>query len=78
MKYNRCKIMMAKELPIYDRAIAHYPHLATIKPARAFCFNLGLLAGVPTISIYEYEGIARVANGGEFDRNWDGTPAKLR
>lgn len=71
-------IMQAKELPIYERAIAHYPHLATIKPARPFCLNLGLLAAVPTISPLEYSGIARVANGGEFDRNWDGTPAKLR
>ena len=47
-------ILQAKELPIYERAIAYYPHLASIKFARAFCFNLGILAAVPGISMMEY------------------------
>ena len=62
-------IMRAKELQIYERAIAYYPHLASIQFARAFCFNLGNLAAVPEISMMEYTSIARVANGGEWDRN---------
>ena len=70
-------IMRAKELPIYERAIAYYPHLASIKFARAFSFNLGNLAAVPGISMMEYTSIARVANGGEWDRNWDGRPVKM-
>lgn len=70
-------ILQAKELPIYERAIAYYPHLASIKLARAFCFNLGILAAVPGISPMEYTSIARVANGGEWDRNWDGRPVKM-
>lgn len=70
-------ILQAKELPIYERAIAHYPHIATIKAARPFCFNLVLLAFVPGITLNEYTAIARVANGGEWDRNSDGRPVKI-
>lgn len=62
------KIMEAKELPIYDRAIAHYPHLSHVKTARPFCFALCQLAATPTISPLEYWAIARVANGGEWER----------
>ena len=56
----------AKDLPIYDRAVARYPHISNIRTARAFCFSLCQLAMVPGITWAEYTSIARVANGGEW------------
>lgn len=46
---------------IYDRAIAHYPHLATIKDERTLCRQLCRLATVPTITAAEYWQIAAIA-----------------
>ena len=58
------KTTLANTLPIYDRAISHYPHLATIKDAKAFCQQLCYLAAIPTITVQEYWRIAEVAQGG--------------
>ena len=69
MAFKTLMKLAAKELPIYDRAIAHYPHLSHVKTARSFCFALCNLAAVPTISQIEYWDVARVANGGEWNRN---------
>ena len=57
------KMMKATELAIYERAIARYPHLATIKPAKAFCKVLCSLEAVDTISIQEYWEIGKIAEG---------------
>ena len=58
----------ANELPIYDRAIKAYPHLAEIKTKRAFCFALCHLAAVKEIKAAEYYKVARVASGGEWEK----------
>lgn len=60
------KITNASALPIYDRAVARYPHLSTIKDAKTLCQNLCRLAAVATISPVEYWRIADVANGGKW------------
>ena len=39
----------AKDLPIYDKAIARFPHLAYAPDAKMFCLNLSRLAMVPGI-----------------------------
>ena len=62
------KLMRAKDLPIYDKTIARYPHLAHVIYARPFCFALCQLAMIPSDTIAECEAIARVACGGEWDQ----------
>ena len=49
---------------IYERAIAHYPHLSTIKDEKILCQQLCRLAAVPTITPSEYWQIAAVAESG--------------
>ena len=39
----------AKDLPIYDKAIARFPHLAYAPDAKTFCLNLSRLDMVPGI-----------------------------
>lgn len=63
------KKMLANQLPVYERAIARYPHLATIKDAKTFCRQLCYLAAVPNITIQESVRIAAVAEGGEWQAN---------
>lgn len=53
----------AKDLPIYDKAVACYPHLAHAGNAKTFCLNLSRLAAVPGIKPYDYLKIGAVANG---------------
>lgn len=53
----------ANSLPIYDRAVARYPHLSGITDAKTFCRQLSYLAAVDTISVHEYTSIAKVAEG---------------
>lgn len=60
------KTTNAKSLPIYERAVAHFPHLTTVKDAKHFCRQLCLLAAVPTITPTEYYRIAAVAEGSEW------------
>ena len=33
----------ASSLPVYDRAISYFPHLASVRDAKAFCRQLLLL-----------------------------------
>lgn len=56
----------ARSLPIYDRAIARYPHLASVVDAKAFCQALCRLEAVETITIREYMRIAAVAEGSKW------------
>ena len=54
----------AKDLPIYDKAVARYPHLAYAPDAKTFCLNLSCcLAMVPGIKFSDYFKIGAVANG---------------
>ena len=39
----------AKDLSIYDKAIARFPHLAYAPDAKMFCLNISRLAMVPGI-----------------------------
>lgn len=59
--------MKPSELPIYERAVARYPHLANLQNAKVFCDILCRLAMVPGISMLEYRKIAEVASG----RKWE-------
>ena len=59
------KITIAAALPIYDRAIAKYPHLSSILYAKAFCKALCKMAAVPTITATEYWRVAHFAEFGE-------------
>lgn len=67
------KITKAKDLPIYSRAIARYPHLAEVMDAKTFCINLCRLAAVETITPVEYWAIGAVANGMEWldEKPWE-------
>lgn len=56
----------ANLLPVYERAIKHYPQLATIKDAKTFCRELCYLAAIPTITAQEYMRVAAVAEGGKW------------
>lgn len=56
---------MAKELAIYERAIARYQHLSSVEDAKTFCRALCYLAAVPGITVMEYWEIAEIANGKE-------------
>lgn len=59
----------ASTLPVYDRAIAQYPHLRTIPDAKTFCRQLCRFVALPTITVAEYTQIAIVANGGEWRKS---------
>lgn len=39
----------AKDIPIYDKAIARFPHLAYAPDAKMFCLNFSRLVMVPAI-----------------------------
>lgn len=60
------KTLNASDLPIYERAIARFPHLSTTMYAKTFCRQLCRLAAIPTINAAEYWRIAAVAEGGEW------------
>lgn len=66
------KIKLAKDLPIYERAIARYPHLASLQDAKMFCWFLCDLEAVETITPKEYWSIGAVANDGDWydDSYW--------
>lgn len=53
----------ADALPVYERAIAAYPHLRWIPDAQNFCRQLTRLVALPTITAAEYTAIAATANG---------------
>lgn len=53
----------AKDLAVYERAIARYPHLSVVEDAKLFCRQLCRLAAVPSIKAREYWEIAAIANG---------------
>lgn len=57
----------ANQLPIYERAIKRYPHLASIRDAMHFCQQLCRLAAVEGVSLREYNEIAKIANGAMMD-----------
>lgn len=68
----------AVDLPIYERAIARFPHLASIPDAQSFCFQLCNLASVDSITQQEYWKAGAVANGGEWtddEAQPDGIPS---
>ena len=56
----------ASSLPVYDRAISYFPHLASVRDAKAFCRQLLLLAAIPSILPIEYWRIARMAETGRW------------
>ena len=60
------KIVPANTLPIYERAVARYPHLIFVKDAKNFCQQLCRLEAVQSITAAEYWRIAAVAEGGEW------------
>ena len=60
------KVTPANTLPVYDRAVARFPHLCTIPDAKTFCQQLCRFVALPTITAAEYMQIAAVANGGEW------------
>ena len=62
------KLMKSKDLPIYAKTVAHYPHLAHVIYARPFCFALCHLPMLPSDTIADCEAIARVACGGDWDQ----------
>lgn len=53
----------AASLPIYDRAVKRFPHLAHVKDAMHFCQQLLNLTAVPGVPIRDYVKIGAVANG---------------
>ena len=59
------KIANASALPIYNRAVARYPHLAGLLYAKAFCDALCKLEAVPTITVKECWDVAHFAECGE-------------
>lgn len=61
----------ATALPVYDRAIARYPHLKHIPDAMNFCRQLSRLAAVDTISVSEYCFIGFIANGEPWAGKWE-------
>ncbi len=62
MKKNSAQVP-ATDLPIYERAVKRFPHLAHIRDAKHFCAALGRLAAVEEITAQEYYKIAMVASG---------------
>jgi len=56
----------ASSLPVYERAVARFPHLASLADSRAFCRQLLLLEAVPGILPVEYWRIARMTETGKW------------
>lgn len=60
------KVTSPVELPIYERVVARYPHLAHTSDPRQFCEVLLRLAAPETVTCAELFCAASVANGGEW------------
>lgn len=61
----------ATALPVYGRAVAHYPYLRNISDAMTFCRQLSYLEAVQDISVSEYFFIGFIANGELWAGTWE-------
>lgn len=60
------KVTSPVDLPIYERVVARYPHLAYTSDPKQFCQILLRLAAPETVTLAELFCAASVANGGEW------------